>query len=1073
LVRRTSLILSEIVAGLLAGLIALGGIAAWRLNTGPVPLDFLTPHLETALNAGGRGYTIDIDRTVAVWAGWRNAIDIRATGVLVTAPDGTTLMRVPELSLGLSLRALARGQLAPTSLDALRPSVRVVRHSDGAFSFAFAEAAADPLPPDEGAGGGLPAFPEDGEGVGAGDEVVRFLIDELLSDPDPTRTFGYLRRISIFDARIFFDDRVAGTSFWSPDAQVVLLKSAEGVVGDISLVLRHETRQTDMRASIALGRLDSRFHGNLSFRNLRLADFAASMPQIAPLTAVRMPLDGRLEFFGALGEAVERVDFDLAGGAGKLDIPELYRDPLPVSSLRIRGTARDNLRDVVIDPAEIDLGGPKVTARASIASGSEDTALALSGRLVGMPMARLDRYWPPSLAPSAYDWVTTHMTSGVATEATIEMALRRRADDPDHTILESLGGTLVYSGLSVDYYRPMPLVTDVSGSGTFDQDGLYLGVAGGTVGDTVNITGGQVDITGLTTLKTGGRAMIAIDAMTEGRVQDVVAVLDHEPLKLGRKLGFDPDRLDGAAKGHLRFEFPLINGLTTDMLEIRAGAKIESGVVRDGPFGITVTEGMLGLDLTQDSMTVAGDAKLNGVPARVEWHERLRGTKGDRRRFLVSSRVDAGQRRALGLPDLGYWLEGPARMDLDYTVGDGAAAAQIKLRADLVDAVVKMPEIGWRKEAGVAGTVAIEGTAGDGSGLVFDSFRLASVDMDALARMEFLPDLSDIAKVTLHYARYRGSNIEGEITRTDEGGYRVDVHGPHIDVRHFLQRGSDVTDASVAGEPEAAGRPFFVRARFDEAQTGDDRRVYNAVFTGKYSGRHWQAARTEATLAEGGSLTLAYEPAAAGGYDLEVRSSDAGQALRSLNWWDEIQGGSMVIRGHRASIGGPLTGTFTVKDYRLTEAPAGIKVLQLLTLVGLPSAMGSKGLEFVSLDAGYTLDNGLLTFGEVETYGSTIGIHLEKGGWMDFDKGNMDVQGVLVPANTAQKFIGAIPLLGPILTLGEGLFATEFRIYGPLDKPTPSVNPISTFAPGFLRKLFRAPGPAQEGLAPTPPSQSD
>ena len=78
MVRRTSLIISEILAGLIAGMIALGGLAAWRLHSGPVPLDFLTPHLEAALRDRDAGFNIDIENTDLVWAGWRHAIDIRA-----------------------------------------------------------------------------------------------------------------------------------------------------------------------------------------------------------------------------------------------------------------------------------------------------------------------------------------------------------------------------------------------------------------------------------------------------------------------------------------------------------------------------------------------------------------------------------------------------------------------------------------------------------------------------------------------------------------------------------------------------------------------------------------------------------------------------------------------------------------------------------------------------------------------------------------------------------------------------------------------------------------------------------
>ena len=47
--------------------------------------------------------------------------------------------------------------------------------------------------------------------------------------------------------------------------------------------------------------------------------------------------------------------------------------------------------------------------------------------------------------------------------------------------LEELKGALVYSNLSVFFFRPMPAATGVSGSGTFSQQGFDLLVEGGQV----------------------------------------------------------------------------------------------------------------------------------------------------------------------------------------------------------------------------------------------------------------------------------------------------------------------------------------------------------------------------------------------------------------------------------------------------------------------------------------------------------------------------------------------------------------------------------------------------------------
>ena len=57
----------------------------------------------------------------------------------------------------------------------------------------------------------------------------------------------------------------------------------------------------------------------------------------------------------------------------------------------------------------------------------------------------------------------------------------------------------------------------------------------------------------------------------------------------------------------------------------------------------------------------------------------------------------------------------------------------------------------------------------------------------------------------------------------------------------------------------------------------------------------------------------------------------------------------------------------------------------------------------------------------------------------------------------------AIPLLGDVLTGGEGLFAANYRATGALEQPDFGVNPLTALAPGLLRKLF--------GSSPSQPPQ--
>ena len=77
----------------------------------------------------------------------------------------------------------------------------------------------------------------------------------------------------------------------------------------------------------------------------------------------------------------------------------------------------------------------------------------------------------------------------------------------------------------------------------------------------------------------------------------------------------------------------------------------------------------------------------------------------------------------------------------------------------------------------------------------------------------------------------------------------------------------------------------------------------------------------------------------------------------------------------------------------------------------------------------------------------------------------LDLQGQVIPVYIISKVIGAIPLIGDILTGGNegGLFAATYTVKGPLAKPDMSVNPVSVLAPGIIRDiLFTDPNIAKD-----------
>ena len=87
------------------------------------------------------------------------------------------------------------------------------------------------------------------------------------------------------------------------------------------------------------------------------------------------------------------------------------------------------------------------------------------------------------------------------------------------------------------------------------------------------------------------------------------------------------------------------------------------------------------------------------------------------------------------------------------------------------------------------------------------------------------------------------------------------------------------------------------------------------------------------------------------------------------------------------------------------------------------------------------------------TSGSSVGLTFE--GKIDKREDLTDIGGTVVPVTFVNDFISNIPLIGTLLTGGEGaLIAATYSIKGPVKTPTVMVNPLSALTPGILRRIF-------------------
>ena len=188
---------------------------------------------------------------------------------------------------------------------------------------------------------------------------------------------------------------------------------------------------------------------------------------------------------------------------------------------------------------------------------------------------------------------------------------------------------------------------------------------------------------------------------------------------------------------------------------------------------------------------------------------------------------------------------------------------------------------------------------------------------------------------------------------------------------------------------------------------------------------------------------------------LSVESADGGAALKALDWSDRIEGGDLRITATRATRDEPYVGSVVMDEFRLTRAPVLARIMEFVSITGAVSALTGPGMDFIRLEGDIAVQDGRVDISSARAYGASVGITTE--GRVDTENDRINLRGTVVPAYTFNRILGAIPIIGFIVTggEGEGVFAADYRVEGSIEDPEVSVNPLTALAPGLLRRIFR------------------
>ena len=1022
--RHGCILLLRYTAALLAGLAIAGAVLVWRLTSGPVSLDFMTPWVQEALADPEHGISVSVEHTMLSHEPGSGTVDLVAQGVRLRRTDGSAEVVLPRVALDLSVRAALRGTLAPTRVVLTAPQLRLTREPDGTIHLGV------------------------GEGTGAEDLASGILADFDVR-PNQRGVLGYLREVAIRNAQLTLDDRALKAIWQARRADVVLFRSEQGVSGDAQVVIVTGDQEASVHADFRYVDAERRLSGSLGIADLVPARFATAAPPLAALQAVKVPLTGQLGFsIDTTSLHIEGARADVTVGAGRIEDARLATGALTVTGGVARFGYNPAAARVTVDEITLQTDGPGISFTGQVGGVDPDFLrggslqhLDVGGRLSlsQVVVDSLGRYWPDALSPHSRSWVTTHLRDGVVDDSKADIHLTVDFDQaaPKLVQVDYLQGSLAFHDLTADYFPPLPQVQQIAGTGTFNRARFDLVATAGVLRG-LRVGGATVQMTKLDT----NDETIAISLGVRGPLRDTLQVIDTPPLRYAHAVGIDPDKVSGTADTQLTFGFPLINSLKIANVDYGAKAILKDVAIPGLLSGHDLGAGDLTLDLDRAAFRVQGNAQVDGVPATVSWMESLKPGDGTRR-YTIKAKLDDAARKHFGVDFLSGYVNGVIGVEAVSTAQKSGGQAEIAL--DLKDTALAFDRLNWSKRIGVPASAQLRLNFVGEQVTEISQATIKTDGLDAALAIRLQPG-GDIQTIEASRLVIGKTDAAGTIQRQPKGGWAASISGKSLDASKLLK------DVGKNGDQRTP--PLSLEAKLDRVLLNGDREVRNLALRFVDDGRHWQTVVADAAMAGGGKLSVRFGETPG---QLRMDTNDMGGAFKLLGVSDNVVGGTFVVIGTAEDKGDQRTfsGIADGQNYKVVRAPLVARLLSVASFSGVSSMLSGEGIPFDRIAAKYTFGDGKLSVVEAKAVGEAIGINVSKG-TLDLKADTIDLSGTVAPAYGVNSLLGRIPGLGDLLVggKGEGIFAANFRIQGATDDPKVSVNPLGMMAPGFVRKLF-------------------
>lgn len=776
--------------------------------------------------------------------------------------------------------------------------------------------------------------------------------------------------------------------------------------------------------------------------------------------------DGTIMFSGDMTDVAKNGEppqwrFALDGKKGVFEAPEFNVPPVTIDSWTARGSVIPRRGQVDIDEFRLSGGGGVATVKATTQAGPEGQSMAAEFSVSPMPLKTLKALWPRALATGTREWVGKNVSAVDFQGGTLRFTNGNVGGVEAGTVstdLERVSANFEAKNL---VFRPLPGMPEITAPETSIQLtdnalAITMPAAETTLADgqRLALKDGSIRTDNVMALRPNGE----ISLSASGDLGPFVETIQALPIRNLRGAPQLPKAGEGKVDAHFDVKVPFVPNVSGDDISVTGKARIT-----DGRFGkvagrFDVQGFTLNLDLSETALDAKGDLLVNGVPAKIVGQRLLGPNAGRQPPIKIMAKLDDADRTQLGL-DINDIVQGVVPIEVSLEPVEAGPLA-IRLHADLTNAEMTLDHLQWHKAAGRAAAVDADIVSDPNHDTELQNLKISSDDIAAEGKIVIGPDNKvkqfDFPNLMLNVV----SRLDVQGSRSKDDMWSIDVVGKNFDGRNFFRSLFNVGNGPERkANPPGAAKGAHVNAQIDNVIGGYDVSLRNVKMQIETRDGYLTGLDVKGTL-DGGAPLAAVVDKSSGVRRLLVDTPDAGQVMKLVNFYPNMQGGRMRLEVNLDGTGpAEKTGILWVENFKVLGDPIVSEVVSSADQ-GRPAIEGRRNVtrevfEFDRMRAPFSVGYGQFVLEEAYLKGPLLGANLR--GKVDFRTKYVNFGGTYIPLQGLNGALGGIPVLGQIIsgTQGEGIFGITFAVQGLTSNPQVIVNPLSLVAPGIFREMFQ------------------